>query len=522
MLLKPIFFIGVIACSLIVDAQNPSFSVASVNKGQIIKRDNNDLYREVMPVGKVNGKVVMVARHLSELHPPNSIGKRHVPDIVITDENLTAIKSVSTEKRYEGSDLNFLDAFVTDQRAFLLYSFYNRGHQAQYLLLTEINVESGEVDRRVRLVGKIESGRLRNDDQVTYELAFSPDSSYIALLSRVIKGGDVVNFDLQLFNSTMELLGTCKPQLGLDRWAFVENAVVDNNGTIYVLAFNAYNTGNIPRSHFLIESKPKLGEVKMMGVKASEKQIFSMDVAVNSYNDIVVLGFYCQGNMTNPKGVISFFYQEGMSEVKQVDAKEFSNDVVLKLGGEDGVKSFNKDENYLGLPLNPFDIEVKANSGFLFHGEQSRSSNITQTVSNPTTGAPMTVGAAIMAFNSDIFLVDVSEKGEFNWISIIEKHQVAHQMNLIFNSYSLLHHDNKAYVLFNDLEDGGLLKTGLRGAPLALVVVDENGNQTKEYYDIQGEDKIPHAVANGDLKNVFYLYGRDILNNRFATVTIKN
>lgn len=523
MLQKLLIFCAVIAITVNTSGQKSGFTNAEIKVSPYKSTKNGEYFNSVLPVGLIGQKVILQGCPYSDLYTSNTVGKRNPDRIVVIDNDLINHKTFSLKRSLEEKDLVYEDMLVLNKKIFTFHSYYNKEKEKQFLFMDEFDMDKWDYKNQLTPIVESECGKMKAKGELNYQFLFSPDSSKLAIVSMHLNSSNyTVAYWVSTFDKNFKLLNQYQLEKSIGETASIYGSILDNDGNIYAL-LSEEESNSKQWMDYVIKINTSTKEFEKLHLQLADKELINLNLAINSKNNIQVLGLYTQPKLINPRGIISFKYDKPTNKIVLVDNKPFTNEFIVETSDDDGLKKFIKGEDYDEYSIGKSIVLKKSDNGLTYCFEKFNNFLIENKTQSSTTGLQTTAVSFTRYIYDHIFVVDTDETGKINWTSIVKKHQAASGDSKIWASFNALQKGGKTYLLFTDMNKKSLRPFNKK-TPLALVEVDENGNQKKELYPLEAETRMwfslryPTQTPN----NTFYLYGlKGLGNGGYASVQIK-
>ena len=227
---------------------------------------------------------------------------------------------------------------------------------------------------------------------------------------------------------------------------------------------------------------------------------------------IICAGFYSESGTIGIKGSFYFTVDIESKEMSNISYKEFSLDFLTQnMNDRQARKMENKDAKGKDVELYKYDLNdlvLREDGGAILVGEQFDIQIVTST-STGANGNVITTKTYYYIFN-DIIVININPEGEIVWEQKIGKRQRTRNDFGYYSSYAMAVIKDKLYFVFNDnaknlyYKGEGKLAVfgGIKNALAVLVVLDKDGNQTKEaLFGASKKESVLRPIINTQIDN---------------------
>lgn len=315
------------------------------------------------------------------------------------------------------------------------------------------------------------------------ELVLSRDSSFVAF-TNIISTGDKRNreesFNISVFDADLKILWKRIQKLPYpDKDLSITQTIISNDGTVYVLG-RLYDKEKKKQSKGLPSYDFKIFQITETGLNEFDlrigESIAPTDVRLyfpsESTSELLVSGFYTDDQRRS--GLQGVFFANGTKEngIEHIEIHDFDAEFLEGLISD---RAIEKDK---GLESNyDFGSLLYFGDGSLGFIAENRYVTVHTTYTN---GRPSTY---YVYHSEDLVLVRFSTEGELLGLQKVPKnYQTRRGWAMV--SYSLALHNDKVYLMFNDLKtrsERKEIKTKKGGTYTDLAVINEKGEL--EYHE---------------------------------------
>lgn len=421
--------------------------------------------------------------------------------------------------------LNFEGNFVFNKQHLLLASVDDIKERKSYAIVYPFD-ENGKLGDKFKIIDeRPNEGRKTTN----FDYVLSKDTSKLLVYyNEPFHKYRNEAFAIKVFDKSLNMLWEKDITLPYkDGYFVVSDYKIDNSGNVYILAFqypdNTLGELNSKTEQsvksILLGCKNNSEIINQYELKLPDKWIVSMAYSFNeTATEVVVGGFYADNKRMTIKGVFYMTIDIETSKVLKTSFKEFDNDFMTNMIGEDRV------EDGAGLKNFKFDYFLtKKNGGIYFTAEQQ----------------VVNMGSALTGYNkvhhlNDIIVVNVNVSGEIEWIKRIFK-KASDTQGGQFVTYALNYNKEKdvLHFVFNDniknfelfkKDPNKLLPLGeMRCSVAALVTINGVGIMTRtplfKNKDLGNVVLQPLMFLSDE--NTIYLHGIKGSDYRFGRITFK-
>lgn len=386
------------------------------------------------------------------------------------NQNMKLKKSKQIDLRYKKKNRDFEKVLYLNNQFYLLTSFNNKAHKANYLFVQSIRKKSLTLSNKIK---KIAESPARDEYQEgKFNFHISKDSSNLLIYSQLPnqkKGSE--RFSLQVFDNNFEKKWGRDIQLPYpDNRFSITDYRVDNNGNVYLLGILYENQSGFLRRNtdyqYIILAYTEDGEEsEEYDVNLRDKFITDLTFRVGKDGKLICSGFYSEKNTYSIKGTYFFQIDPKNSEVSNANYKEFDFDFVTEYYSNRKKRKAKKAEEegnskrsaeLYQYSLN--DLILRSDGGAVLVAEQyyveRREDNY---YSNSGFYDPYGYRGNQYRENvdyyynyNDIIVVNIKPNGEIQWASRIPKRQETRNDGGYYSSYAMAIVRDKICFVYND------------------------------------------------------------------------
>ncbi len=386
------------------------------------------------------------------------------------NQDMKLKKSKQIDLRYKKKNRDFEKVIYLNNQFYLLTSFNNKGHKANYLFVQSIRKKSLSLSNKIKKIA--ESPARDEAKEGKFNFHISKDSSNLLIYSQlpdVKKGSE--RFSIQVYDNNFEKKWGKDIQLPYPANRFsITDYRVDNNGNVYLLGLLYENKSgflrrNVNYQHIILAYTEDGEESEEYDVNLEDKFITDLTFRVGKGGKLICSGFYSEKNTYSIKGTYFFQIDPINSEVSNASYKEFDFDFVTeyysnrkkrkaKKAEEEG--DIKRSAELYQYSLN--DLILRSDGGAVLVAEQYY---VERREDNRFTngGFYNPYGFRNNQFRenieyyynyNDIIIVNIKPNGEIQWASRIPKRQETLNDGGYYSSYAMAIVRDKICFVYND------------------------------------------------------------------------
>lgn len=500
---------------------------ASIKWGNTIQASRRGTLLDV--VGHDNGGYYMLMQKKRKIYLErydNKLNFKKIAELKLTD--------------YRGYKRYTENIIQAGDKLFLFSSVQNRKAKKNILLVQTINKKTLLPNRKIQEIATINYERRWNSG--SFQSYISPDSSKIAVYYQLpYERGEREQFGFYIFDQELNEISKRKVKMPYkDSDFLIEDWEVDNEGNFYVYGIK-YDERKEARSK-RSQGKPSyvyhvLGyfqdesEDMNYPVKTDNYFLKDMKLVVDYNGDIVCAGLYSEKTSYNVLGAYYLRIDGRKKRIKEKSFQEFSANFITQNMTPRQEKRTKKKASKKGKKpeLYRYDLDhliLREDGGAVLVAEQYF------VVERTYTDAQGNTRTTYIYHYNDLIVVNVSPKGEIDWVEKIRKTQITSNDGGFYSSYCLGYQDDKLYFIFGDHPENykagqrDRLRTYQRSSSkylVSLVTVNLDGEQKKGvlYKLDSGEVYLRPKVCQQINNDQILLFGQKAKTHRFGIMTMK-
>ena len=468
--MKRIFFIALINMLAMVSlfAQKQMELPGEITWGNEIREPANSYLSDILGVDD-DGFYTLRQKARTSLSGENP------QDIYIEyfDRDMKLKKAKEINLKYKKKRRDLEKVLYLNGNLFLLTSFNNQAHKANYLFVQEINKKSLTLSKKLRKVGETPAKDKYREGKFNFDI--SRDSSKVLVYSGLpYKKKEAEKFSLQVFDNEFEELWKKNITLPYNDSQFsLEKYVVDNDGNVYLLGVLfedkvRYRRNGKPTYKYVILAYTKDGEEKQQyTIDIGEKFITDLTFKVGDDGHLVCTGFFSDRGTYSVKGTYFFRLNPETKEVYNQNLKEFDFNFLTEYhsdGGKRRAARAERDGNSRRqAELYQYSLDeliLRSDGGALLIAEQFYIQRYDRDrYSNVYGGFGRYGNNRFNNFNNqvsyeynynDIIVVNIKPNGEIQWVSRIPKRQETTNDGGYYSSYAHAVVRDRIFIVYND------------------------------------------------------------------------
>jgi hypothetical protein len=419
------------------------------------------------------------------------------------NQDMKLKKSKEIDLRYKKKKRDFEKVLYLNNQFYLMTSFNNKAHKANYLFVQSIKKKSLSLSNKIKKIAESPARDEYREGKFNFHI--SKDSSNVLIYSQLPyqkKGAE--RFSLQVFDNNFEKKWERDIQLPYpDNRFSITDYRVDNNGNVYLLGVLYENQSGFLRRNmnyqYIILAYTEDGEEsEEYDVNMKDKFITDLTFRVGKDGKLICSGFYSEKNSFSIKGTYFFQIDPITSEVSNANYKEFDFDFVTEYYSDRKKRKAKKAEEegntrrsaeLYQYSLN--DLILRSDGGAVliaeqYYVERREDSRLTNGgFYNPYGFRNNQFRENIEYYYNynDIIIVNIRPNGEIQWASRIPKRQETRNDGGYYSSYAMAIVRDKICFVYNDNgKNFGAKKNNRRygfngsNSILALTEVGMNGS----------------------------------------------
>lgn len=386
------------------------------------------------------------------------------------NQDMKLRKSKQIDLRYKKKKRDFEKVLYLNNQFYLLTSFNNKAHKANYLFVQSIKKKSLSLNNRIKKIAESPARDEYREGKFNFHV--SKDSSNVLIYSQLPnqkRGAE--RFSIQVFDNEFEQKWERDIQLPYpDNRFTVTDYRVDNNGNVYLLGILYENQSGFLRRNtsyqYIILAYTQEGEeFEEYKVNLKDKFITDLTFRVGKDGKLVCSGFYSEKNSYSVKGTYFFQLDPENSEISNANYKEFEFDFVTEYLSDRRKRKAKKAEaegdarrsaELYQYSLN--DLILRSDGGAVLVAEQyyveRRDDNRFNNGGfyNPYGFRNNQLRENIEYYYNynDIIVVNIRPDGEIQWASRIPKRQETRNDGGYYSSYAMAIVRDKICFVYND------------------------------------------------------------------------
>lgn len=386
------------------------------------------------------------------------------------DQNMKLRKSKQIDLRYKKKKRDFEKVLYLNDQFYLMTSFNNKAHKANYLFVQSIKKKSLTLSNKLEKIAESPARDEYREGKFNFHV--SKDSSNVLIYSQLpYQKKAAERFSIQVFDNNFEKKWSKDIQLPYpDNQFSVTDYRVDNNGNVYLLGILYENKSGFLRRNtnyqYIILAYTEAGEESQeYNVNLQDKFITDLTFRVGKDGKLICSGFYSEKNSYSIKGTYFFQIDPKNSEVYNANYKEFNFDFVTeyysdrkkrkaKRAEEEG--NTRRSAELYQYSLN--DLILRSDGGAVLVAEQyyveRREDNrfINNGFYNPYGFRNNRFRENVEYYYNynDIIIVNIKPTGEIEWASRIPKRQETRNDGGYYSSYAMAIVRDKICFVYND------------------------------------------------------------------------
>ena len=384
------------------------------------------------------------------------------------DMKLKKAQEISLKHKKKRRDLE--KVLYLNGNLFLLTSFNNQAHKANYLFVQEIKKKSLTLSTKLRKIGEAPAKDKYREGKFNFDI--SRDSSKVLIYSGLpYKKKEAEKFSLQVFDNNFDELWKKNITLPYNDSQFaLERYIVDNDGNVYLLGVLfedkvRYRRNGKPTYKYVILAYTNDGEEKQKyTIDLGEKFITDLTFKVGDDGHLVCTGFFSDRGTTSVKGTYFFKLNPETKEVYNQNLKEFGFDFLTEYhtgGGKRRAARAERDGNTRRqAELYQYSLDeliLRSDGGALLIAEQffiERFDNF-----NNRFAGVNTFNNRFNRFDNrityeynynDIIVVNIRPNGEIQWVARVPKRQETTDDGGYYSSYAHAVVRDRIFIVYND------------------------------------------------------------------------
>ncbi len=384
------------------------------------------------------------------------------------DEDMDLKKAQEIDLRYKKKKRDFEKMMYLNGQFYLLTSFNNIAHKANYLFVQSVSKKSLRLNKKIKKVAETPARDEYREGKFNFHI--SKDSSKVLIYSQLPNQKKAQErFSLQVFDNNFEQIWEKNISLPFpDNRFAVTDYRVDNKGNVYLLGILYENTSGFLKRNttyqYVILAYNENGEQEeQYDVSLRGKFITDLTFRVGKDGKLVCSGFYSDKGTYSTKGTYFFHLDPKTREVSNKNYKEFEFDFVTEYMSDRKKRKARKakdggrrDAELYQYSLN--DLILRSDGGAVLIAEQyyvERDDNFNNGFNSPYYGYYNRYNN----FNNrvdyyyhynDIIVVNIKPNGEIQWASRIPKRQETSNDGGYYSSYAMAIVRDKICFVYNE------------------------------------------------------------------------
>ena len=379
-------------------------------------------------------------------------------------------KSKQIDLRYKKKKRDFEKVLYLNNQFYLMTSFNNKAHKANYLFIQSIRKKSLTLSKKMKKIAETPARDEYREGKFNFHV--SKDSSKVLIYSQLpYRKKESERFSLQVFDNQFEKVWEKNIQLPYpDNRFAITDYQVDNNGNVYLLGIlyansNGYMRRNTDYQYIILAYTENGEESEEYDVSLNGKFITDLTFRVGKDGKLVCSGFYSEKNTYSIKGTYFFQIDPKTSEVSNGNFKEFDFDFVTEYYSDrkkrKAQKAERKGDKKRSAELYQYslnDLILRSDGGAVLIAEQyymekqedNRYSSPYYNRYNYNYRYRDNVNIDYHYHYNDIIVVNIKPNGEIQWASRIPKRQETTNDGGYYSSYATAIVRDKICFVYND------------------------------------------------------------------------
>ncbi len=386
------------------------------------------------------------------------------------DQDMKLKKSKEIDLRYKKKKRDFEKVLYLNNQFYLLTSFNNKAHKANYLFVQSIKKKTLTLNKKINKIAESPARDEYREGKFNFHV--SKDSSNVLVYSQLPNQKKASErFSIQIFDNNFEKKWEKDIQLPYpDNRFSITDYRVDNNGNVYLLGILYENQSGFLRRNtnyqYVILAYTQNGEAsEEYNVNLKDKFITDLTFRVGKDGKLICSGFYSEKNSFSIKGTYFFQIDPKNSQVYNSNYKEFDFEFVTEYYSDRRKRKAKKAEEegdtrrsaeLYQYSLN--DLILRSDGGAVLVAEQYY---VERREDNRFTngGFYNPYGFRNNQFRenieyyynyNDIIIVNIRPNGEIEWASRIPKRQETRNDGGYYSSYAMAIVRDKICFVYND------------------------------------------------------------------------
>lgn len=454
--------------------------------------------------------------------------------------NLTKSVKIILSKQGKELELELITHF--NNKLYAFSSLRNNKEKKKILYVQSINKNTLRPENDIRKIAEIDYQKKSRFNTGDYYIATSRDKSKLLVYyDTPYDKRENESFGLHIFDENMNQLWEKKISIPYKEDLFsVEKMRVDKEGNVYLVGISYIEKhedkrkGSPDYKYKILCYTNEGKKLIQYPVELQDKFITDMQITISDEGDIICAGFYSDEGTFSIKGSFFLSIDHENQKIKNKSFKEFGLDFITQgMSERQEKKAKKKAAKGKNVELYKYDLNeiiLRDDGGALLIGEQYYVRVVTHTY---TDGNGMMHTTTTYYYNyNDIIVINISPKGQIDWIKKIPKQQVTTNDGGFFSSYTLAVIKDKLYFIFNDnprnlnYKEPAKLYNFNKGKEslTVLVTLTMDGKQKREALFNTRDSGVlirPKVCKQIDDSNELIIFGQRGKKQRFAKITFK-
>jgi len=337
--MKKLFLIALINTLLVATlfSQGKMNLPAEINWGNEIKEPSNTYLSDILGV---NDDGFYSLRQKSQTSFSGDNPQEIYIEYFDRDMKLKKAKEISLKHKRKRRDLE--KVLYLNGNLYLLTSFNNQAHRANYLFVQDIKKKSLTLGKRLKKIAETPAKDKYREGK--FNFGFSRDSSKVLVYSSLpYKKNESEKFSLQVFDDNFDEIWNKNITLPYTDSQFaLEQYTVDNDGNVYLLGVLyedkvRFRRNGKPTYKYIILAYTQDGQEKQQyKIDLGEKFITDLTFKVGDDGHLVCTGFFSDRGTYSVKGTYFFRLNPETREVYNQNLKEFDFDFLTEYHSDGG------------------------------------------------------------------------------------------------------------------------------------------------------------------------------------------
>ena len=491
-----LIFVNILFLPLLLIGQVAEETPAALTWGNEMKEPSNTFLSEILGT---DGKGFYALREKVVTATTGEHPQKIFLEYYNKDMKLKKAKEI--DLRYKKKKRELEKVLYWNSELYLLTSFNNQAHKANYLFMQPIKKTSFNLSSKLKKISETPARDKYREGKFDFHI--SKDSSKLLIYSQLpYKKKEPERFALQVFDDQFEKVWEKNIKLPYpDNQFAVEEYRVDEEGNVYLLGVyyqdnSGFRRKGKPTYKYIVLAYTNDGDdVEEYQVDLKEKFITDLTFRIGNDGKIVCSGFYSERGNYSIKGTYFFQLDPKSGKVSNQNLKEFDFDFVTEYYSDNQKRKAKKaaleNNDRRAAELSQYSLNeliLRSDGGAVLIAEQYYIQRVQNNNYYDYWGRynyynRNRFDEEYLYHYNDIIVVNIRPNGEIQWSARIPKRQETRNDGGYYSSYAMAVVRDKMYFVFNDngknfskQKQGKRFRFNGSQSIIALAEINKNGS----------------------------------------------